>query len=178
MTVYKKPFFDAVIYIDMYDENWIRKFNITQSRECYGRMLDFIDMLDIGSVFFHYTEGEFNIHPMLLNFYDKEIPNVNTLDELEILLPKGSKILVAGQSWWACTHHTPLGIPKLLEAGYNVYSHPNIIIASREFSPEQKFSFKRKLKPKDFLHDPLVKWKKESFKFQQAVKLIKDTNND
>ena len=165
----KKPFFDAVIYIDIYDENWIRKNNITQSREGYGRMLDFIDMLDIGSVFFHYSEGEFEIHPTLLSFYDKKIPNITTLKQLKSILPERSKILVAGQSWIACTHHTPLGIPKLMEAGYDVYSHPNIIIANREFSPEGEGSFKRKLKTKNFLHDPLVKWKKESFKFQKAV---------
>lgn len=69
-------------------------------------------------------------------------------------IKKDPKILIGGQSWWACLHWRPLGFFGWVNQNQVVHSHPDLVFKE---GMDQPTSF-----DKGFENDPYFKWQLET----------------
>jgi len=141
--------FDALVLIDCWNEEWIRKENPINAREFYGRILDFCEMLSFTHVYF--TDSTYPTHPWFLERY----PDAHIIDLDSMLLDNHSNILVGGAAWGVCLHSkiTPSFLTLADQATnkngepvtYNIYSHPSIV--------DSQMSITKRIDHDDFIHD-------------------------
>jgi hypothetical protein len=116
--------FDALLLVDCWDENWIRKQNGLHIRQFYGRLIDYVDMFSFVNVLF--ASGYENTHPWFENHY----PNhryVRNIRDVKEVLHMNSSVLIGGAAWNYCLHYAPVSIQTLSDSGYHLYSHPEIV---------------------------------------------------
>ena len=116
--------FDALLLIDCWGEEWIRTYSPLNTREFYGRLLDFVEKSKYDKVFFCSTPMK--THNWFENFYSNHI-YIDQLHELTEQLKPGSILLVGGAAWGVCLHHKVDINFQSLSTVYQVYSHPDIV---------------------------------------------------
>ena len=185
----KKPFFDAALLIDCWEEDWLKSTGQLNARAGYGRMCDYLSYTDCELLLYSVNDGP-KLHP-LFQYTFPEIRRVEEMSDLKSILAPNSKILIGGQSFGMCVHYNPLGIFNLLLEDFIVFSSPKII--NTRFHNTFLYETRRKAFEKDhglswvkqtsniYRADPGVDFfkkrdqKKEN---QRAEKKVKDTSND
>lgn len=147
----KEPFFDAVLLIDCWNENWLKEQGCFGAREAYGRMCDFLSYSDVRLALYSCGHKSQDIHPMFREIFP-ELHRVETLVPFKKFVKTGGKVLVAGQAFGMCFHYNTLGCVNLIGEGYRVYSSPKLINTDYE-----KDTLGRK---KSFKKDKVITWTK------------------
>lgn len=121
--------FDALLLIDCWGEEWIKTNGFPNTREFYGRVLDFVDKFEYDKVFF--CSNPEKTHHWFENFYSDHIYieklHKLTSPSLTNRLKPGSTLLVGGAAWQFCLHYKAEINFHSLSTLYQVYSHPNIV---------------------------------------------------
>lgn len=167
----KKPFFDAVLLIDCWDNQWLNKEGAFNNRESYGRIADFLSLVDVRLGLYSCGGLNQDIHPI---FYDvfPEMHRVESILPFEKHVKTRSKILLAGQTFGQCFHYNKLGCLNLIKKGYKVFTSPKLIITDHETS----YVSRKKIIKKD----SVVNWSKLPsgiYKANSINNLSKDERN-
>lgn len=130
--------FNALLLMDMWNDDWARRVGAAQNRQFIARVLDFVDSLQFDVVLF--CDSNVPMHPWLLSAYPQAI-GVNTVAEVNRVLKPHASILMGGSAWQGCLHKNPINFASLATSpepdwvgGYNVFSTPHIV-DSHHLSP-------------------------------------------
>lgn len=156
----KKPFFDAALLIDCWEEDWLKSTGQLNARAGYGRMCDYLSYTDCELLLYSVNDGR-KVHP-LFQYTFPEIRRVEEMSDLKSILAPNSKILIGGQSFGMCVHYNPLGIMNLLSENFIVYSSPKII--NTRFHDTYLYETRRKA----FEKDDCLSWVKQTSNIYRA----------
>lgn len=116
--------FDALLLVDCWGEDWIKKGNGLHVRQFYGRVIDYAEMFSFVKVLF--ASGYEKTHV----WFENQYPNhhyVRTMDDVKNILPKYSNILIGGAAWNFCLHKSKVSIQTLVKGGFHLYCHPELV---------------------------------------------------
>lgn len=137
---------DSLILIDCWGVEWSRKYSIEKAVYLHKRILRFTEKYNFKKVF---ATGA-NQFPIARNLTSRfDLLHLNEMTELlDHIGP--SKVLVAGQAWQQCLHQRPISFPTLIEHGFTVCSHPQLV--------DSRVRETKRITGADFIRDPVVKW--------------------